>query len=166
MSGATETKRPAQKPVTGAERDALMRLNIAYDILLETAAALKDRARLIPYAARDLAMIRAKISRIMEAVAYSIPKEQRTTYNNNLRMASYTIGVKGPATGKPRNDAYGMWISWNELNALLEGCHDHCLTCQLDKYETRRCPIRKALDVIPNDVPRSEDGECPYMMVM
>lgn len=159
MSG--ETKR-----LTASERDALQRLNIAYDILLETASALKERAKMIPYASRDLAMIRGRIEGIMRQIAFSIPKEQRTTYNNNLRMASYTIGVKGPATGKPRNDAYGMWISWNELNALLEGCHDHCLTCQLSKYETRRCPIRKALDVIPNDVPRSEDGECPYMMVM
>ena len=159
MSG--ETKR-----LTASERDALQRLNVAYDILLETASALRERARMVPYASRDLAMIRGRIEGIMRQIAFSIPPEQRATYNNNLRMASYTIGVKGPAVGTPRNDAYGMWISWNELNALLEGCHDHCLTCSLDKYETRRCPIRKALDVIPNDGPRSEDGECPYMMVM
>lgn len=159
MSG--ETKR-----LTASERDALQRLNVAYDILLETASALKERAKMIPYASRDLAMIRGRIEGIMRQIAYSIPPEQRATYNNNLRMASYTIGVKGPAVGTPRNDAYGMWVSWNELNALLEGCHDHCLTCTLDRYGAKKCELRRALDVIPNDCQHTDDGDCPYMTVM
>ena len=77
-------------------------------------------------------------------------------------MVSYTIGVKkpGPSTLDEKN--YGMWIPYEVLNALLAGCHDHCLMCPMDKAQRRSCELRKALTIIPNDSQERSDGDCPY----
>ena len=163
MANATKVK--GELTLTATERDALLHLNAALCILLDAPKALSARAKLVPCAPRDMAMMAKKIERLMEGFAQTIPDEQNRMYLNSLRMMSYTIGVKGPAGQGRRNDEYGTWISWNELNALLEGCHDHCLACSLDKYGAKKCPLRRALDVIPNDTERS-DGACPYMTLI
>ena len=155
-----------EKRLTASDRDALMQLNAALCILDDVPEALKERAKLVPCAPRDMAMMAKKIELLLERFAQTIPDEQSRTYLNTIRMMSYTIGVKGPAGQGRRNDEYGTWISWNELNALMEGCHDHCLACSMDKYQARRCPLRHALDVIPNDAEHRDDELCPYMMVI
>lgn len=107
-------------------------------------------------------MMSKRITKIIEAVPETIPDNQLKTYLNNLKMVSYTIGVKSP--GKMGRDErnYGMWIPWEVLNALLAGCHDHCLICHEDRAERRACPLRKALETIPSDTGEREDGDCPF----
>lgn len=151
------------KRMTASEREALMRLNVAFEIMaLDVVEPLAERMKLIPGARRDLAMMSKRITKIIEAVPETIPDNQLKTYLNNLKMVSYTIGVKSP--GKMGRDErnYGMWIPWEVLNALLAGCHDHCLMCHEDRAERRACPLRKALEAIPNDTEEREDGDCPF----
>ena len=152
-----ETKR-----LTASERESLVRLNVALEILTKEPAELAQRSALIPGAKRDLAMMSAKIRKLMDGYAHTIPSEQLRTYANSLKMVSYVIGAKRPG-GQGRDDKnYGMWLPYEVINKLLDGCHDHCMMCGLDKTDRKRCPLRKALDTIPNDVERSEDGDCPY----
>lgn len=151
------------KRLTASERDALMRLNIAFEIMsLDVLEPLSERMKLIPGAKRDLAMMRARITKILDAVPETIPPEQKKTYVNNLKMLSYTIGVKAPGVLGRDEKNYGMWIPWEVLNALLAGCHDHCLMCPMDKAQRRACELRKALTTIPNDSQERSDGDCPY----
>lgn len=151
------------EPLTATEREWMIRLNVAHSILVKAAEYLQGRMHQVPYGSRDIAMIAKRIDRLLDMAEKTIPREQYLSYKRNLRMSDYTVGVKGPARGTPREDEYGMWVSLNELNALVDGCHDHCAMCMLDKYGQKKCPIRRALDEIPNDVPHPMGGECPYM---
>ena len=155
------------KRMTASEREALMRLNVAYEIMaLDVLDPLAERMRMIPGARRDLAMMSKRITKIIEAVPDTIPTDQLKTYLNNLKMVSYTIGVRRPGELGHDHKNYGIWISFDTLNALLTGCHDHCLMCPSDKAERRSCTLRKALETIPNDATGREDGDCPYFTVL
>lgn len=153
-----ETKR-----LTASEREALLRMDVAMEILiLDAKETLKERAKMVPYGRRDMAMLAAVARRLLEGFSQTIPPEQKRTYMNALSMVSYTIGVKKPGPSSRDEKNYGMWISWETLNALLAGCHDHCLMCPMDKAQRRSCELRKALTIIPNDSQERSDGDCPY----
>lgn len=61
---------------------------------------------------------------------------------------------------------YGMWIPYEVLNALLAGCHDHCMMCPGDLAQRRACKLRKALETIPSDTKDREDGDCPFYTLL
>ena len=107
-----------------------------------------------------------KIEKLLHAFAETIPDEQILSYQRTLKMISYTIGARNPAGQSNRNTEYGMWVSYDTLNELLRGSHDHCMMCDLDTVGRKKCPLRKGLDKIPNDVPDRDDGDCPYYTVM
>lgn len=153
-----ETKR-----LTASERDAMQRLNVAVEImLLDVKKPLGERARLVPYGRRDLAMLGAVARRLIEGFKATIPPEQAATYNRAMEMVSYTIGAKLPGAPTQKTKDYGMWLPFDVLNKLLAGCHDHCLMCPMDKAQRRACELRKALAIIPNDTEERSDGDCPY----
>ena len=152
--------------LTASDREALIRLNIAYEILETEGEHLVRRFRAIPGGLRDLGMLKAKINKLMERVIDTIPDDQLMTYVRSLKMASYTIGIKKPGTMGRDEKNYGMWLSYEIINALLVGCHDHCLMCPADKAERRACGLRKALSNIPNDAPERHDGDCPFYTIM
>ena len=150
-----------KKRLTASEREALVRLSVALEILIGEPKHLTARAALVPGAKRDMAMMASRIRKLMEGFTATIPPEQLLIYRRALQMASYTVGVRRP--GEPRDEKdYGIWLPWEVMNVLLQGCHDHCMMCDLDKGQRRACPLKKALDTIPNDQPDRSDGDCPY----
>lgn len=164
MGGGSTAK---VKRMTASEREALMRLNVAFEIIaLDVLEPLAERMKMIPGARRDLAMMSKRITKIIEAVPGTIPDNQLRTYLNNLKMVSYTIGVKSPGRLERDEKNYGIWLSFETLTALLAGCHDHCLMCHEDKAQRRGCELRRALDMIPNDTKDREDGDCPYYTLL
>lgn len=155
------------KRLTASERESLLRLNVAMEVLiLDVKDQLAERAKLVPYGRRDMAMLAAVARRLLDSFKATIPEEQKKTYMNALSMVSYTIGVKAPGPSTQNTKDYGMWIPLNVLNALLDGCHDHCLMCPKDKAERRACTLRKALTIIPNDSEERSDGDCPYYTII
>ena len=156
-----------RKRLSASERDSLVKLNIVLEILRKDLNPLRTRLGSIPYAKRDLAMMASVIQKLMEKTNETIPDEQIMTYINALKMSSYVIGAKSPGKNKESNmKDYGMWLPYEILNHLFNGCHDHCLMCTLGTVERRQCILRKTLDAIPNDVPDREDGDCPYGTVI
>lgn len=152
-----ETKR-----LTASEREALLRMTVAMDILRLDLGPLRERAKLVRWAKRDMAMMAAVAERLETEFIETIPPEQLLMYRRAAQMVSYTIGVKKPGPSSLDEKNYGMWIPWEVLNALLAGCHDHCLMCPMDKAQRRSCELRKALAIIPNDSQERSDGDCPY----
>lgn len=152
--------------LTASDREALVRLNIAYEILETEGEHLDRRMRAIPGGKRDIGMMKAKITKIMEKVIDTIPDDQLRTYVRSLEMASYSVGVKKPGTMGRNMKDYGMWLSFDVINALLAGCHDHCMMCPSDKAERRACKLRRALETIPNDAPERDDGDCAFYTLM
>ncbi|MBQ3424413.1 MAG: hypothetical protein IJH38_04355 [Clostridia bacterium] len=154
------------KRLTASEREALLRMNMAADILMRDIHELDQRAKLVPYARRDLAMLAAVAKRLLTGFRDTIPEEQLRTYLNALSAASYVVGIKRPGAPTRNEKDYGMWLPYEVLNALLAGCHDHCMMCDLDKAGRRACPLKKALDIIPNDSEDRPDGDCPYYTLL
>lgn len=152
-----ETKR-----LTASEREALLRMNVAMEILLLDIHQLDGRAKMVPWARRDLAMLSAVARRLLEGFSATIPPDQTQSYLNALSMVSYTVGVKKPGAMTRDEKNYGIWLPWEVINAMLVGCHDHCLMCPMDKAQRRACELRKALTTIPNDTEERSDGDCPY----
>ena len=152
--------------LTASDRESLIRLNIAYEILETEGKQLDRRFRAIHGGRRDLGMLKAKINKLMERVVDTIPDDQLMTYIRSLKMASYTVGFKKPGTMERNEKDYGMWLSYDVINALLSGCHDHCMMCPSDKAQRRACKLRKALETIPNDALDRSDGDCPFYTIM
>lgn len=152
-----------KKRMTATEKEAMLRLNVALEILDAEPVKLRDRLKLAPYSARDLGLLKGTIHRLMEKLTHTIPEEQMRMWIRTLETASYTVGNRRPATGMLRDEkGYGLWVSFDTMHALLDGLHDRCLMCSLDGAERRACPLKKALDTIPNDAPGRSDGDCPY----
>ena len=170
VSERGELSRPRSdgtKRLTASERESLLRLNVALEILHSEMEPLKQRASMIPYARRDMAMMASRIMKMLRAFADTIPLEQMMTYRRALEMVSYTIGVKRPGMEGTRDEKnYGMWIPYEVLNALLAGCHDHCLMCPADKAQRRACKLRKALEIIPKDTEDRPDDDCPFYTLL
>lgn len=152
--------------LTASDRESLIRLNVAYEIMETEGGQLDRRLRVINGGKRDYGLIKSRINKLMEGIVDTIPDDQLKTYINSLKMASYTIGIKKPGTMGRNEKDYGMWLSYEVINSLLSGCHDHCMMCPSDKAERRACKLRKALATIPNDAPDRNDGDCPFYTLM
>ena len=157
----SETKR-----LTASEREALLRLNVAMEILILDLKCLDQRARMVPYARRDLAMMAKRAEKLLRGFAATIPANQLMTYQRALEMVSYVVGVKKPGVMERDEKNFGMWLPYEIINALLGGCHDHCLMCPANKAQRRACRLRKALETIPNDATDRDDGDCPFYTLL
>lgn len=149
--------------MTATEKEAMMRLNVALEILDSEPAKLRARLAEVPYSARDLGLLKGTIHRLMEKLTKTIPSDQLPMWIRTLETACYTVGNRRPATGMLRDEkSYGIWVSFETMHILFDGLHDRCLMCALDGAQRRMCPLKKALDTIPNDAPRRDDGDCQY----
>lgn len=158
---ATERKR-----MTATERDQIIHLTVASDIMESIHQSLRDRAAMVPRGRSRIGIARWAIQSLMADILDTIPTDQLQALKRNMAMNTFTVGVKRPPGQRMQEKDYGIWISFQELIELLEGCHDHCMMCAMDKAQRRACPLRKALDVIPNDVKDRDDGDCPYYGVI
>lgn len=137
-----------------------MGLECAARIMMGAPKGLAARAAMVKYARRDLAMLAARAKELVKRFDETIPDDQLPGFIRNLRDSVWTVGVRRPAADTKYGD-YGLWLSYEQLNALLDGCHDHCMVCTADKIGRMKCPLRRALDQIPNDV-TDRAGDCPY----
>lgn len=117
-SGMTEER---NRRMTGTERDEIMRLAVVDTILLGTKEKLKARAGMVVRGRARLGLAAWAVDSLLEDLMGTIPANQLLALRNNLRMNAFTIGAKRPGGGRADNE-YGIWISFNELNALLAGC--------------------------------------------
>ena len=135
---------------------------IVTDILTDDIKALETRAAIIDHGKSGIALLKAWTLKLFRAMVDTIPEEQLKSVLHSMNDMSYVIGVKSPGKLKSDNRNFGMWLSNEQVNALIEGCHDKCMMCNLDKQQRRGCALRKALDSIPNDVPMRDNGDCQY----
>jgi hypothetical protein len=146
--------------MSASERETMLRVVTALNILITEPEQLKSRMKDVPYYSRDVGMLRKKALTMIEKMTDTIPKEQMWQWYREVKSVSYTVGVSGVTSRN--NEKYGVWLPNNVINALLEGCKEQCLMCNLDKGQRRACALKKALDAVPNDVPDKMDGDCPY----
>ena len=155
-----------RKRLTASERDAMLRMNVALEILDIETEKLKGRLKDIPYAARDIGQMKHTIVKLIKALNDTIPDDQLMHWMRMLKNATYNVGVRDLNAKNSHEGEYGYWLSVKTINTLLDGLHDKCMVCDLDKAQRRACPLRKAIDSIPNDTPDRDDGDCHYYGVL
>ena len=155
-----------KKRLTASERDAMLRMNVVLEILATEVPKLESRLKDIPYAKRDIGMMRSKILKLVGALTETVPDDQMWHWMKMMETASYYVGARRPAQGDNNEKEYGYWLSVKTIRTLLDGLHEKCMMCNLDKAERRACPLRKAIDSIPNDTEERDDGDCHYYTVL
>lgn len=156
-----------KKRLTASERESLMRLNVALDILMKegkTESYLHERSKLVPGARRDLAMMAAKCRKLQMGFEKTIPLDQLMTYLRTMESTAYKTGMKQPGKNPVHDHKnFGIWLPYEVINTLLDGVREYCTLCNLDKVGRKQCRMRKALYTIPNDSNEERsDGDCPY----
>lgn len=145
--------------MTADEQVGLRRLSCAKTLL--NLDGLDARIKCIPYGARDLGMIRAKIKRLMDEIMNTVPDDQQPGLKRNLRQLSINIGQKKPVASTYEQD-YGLWVSYEGINGLMEAAHETCMMCGKRGKEQQTCPLRKGLNELPVERINETKGECPY----
>lgn len=157
----------SKQRITATEREALMRLNLAYNFLLESPENLTRRTKMIDRGAFYLASARKMMEQYIKSAYRTIPTEQLKIIQRSIKETSYTVGVKCPATANARRfEEWGVIVPIAAINELFTACGDHCITCMGDTEAQAKCELRKALDMIPNDTEERSDGGCPYRALM
>lgn len=149
-----------RKRMTGDEREALLRIMAAVDILHKQRDELAARVKLIPGGPRDYGLLASKAQKLYESILETVPDDQLMTLMRNIPHMAYTVGTKKFSRGD-RDSEYGMWISFKALAPISEVLHEHCMLCTKDTQEQRQCPLAKALDTLPSDKKDSAPG-CGY----
>lgn len=156
-----------RKRLTATEREGLMRINLALSLLVTEEGNLKARNKLIRRGGSLLGAARGLLTKYVESFYPTVPADQLKSVYRAVKDTTYTVGVRCPATrDKKRDKEYGVVVPIGALNALFAACGDHCLMCMGNREEQGKCPLRKALDAIPNDVGDRSDGRCPYQGVL
>lgn len=158
-----------RKRMTATERDVLMHLSVADQILTNAVREMPPaRMAMVRYMKRDLRMIEVRLEKILRQIVDTLPPEQIRTYARALQDSSYTVGVKCGARNNigARKDEYGLYLTFAQLETLFDACKDKCHYCGLDTEGIRRCALRKVLDEIPNDAPDSDGTDCPYYRII
>lgn len=150
------------------ERYQLMALGVAHQILANAGKDTEKRLRMIPYGWRDLKLVTAVLDKLLTKIIKTMPQNQVRAYAHSLHDSSYTLGVKCSAVNneKLRSDEYAVYVSLTSLYSLCGAAREKCMMCGLDKAGQAKCPLRKALDEIPNTAPDQSDGGCPYYSVI
>ena len=144
-----------------------MRLNLALSIVMNHGDKLDRRTRAIPRGAFYLASARKMLERYVEECYRTIPAEQLMILQRSIREMTCYVGVRCVATVNANiGKDWGVVVPLNVINTLFAACTDHCVTCMKTGEDQRRCELKKALDLVPNDAEDRKDGSCPYGSIL
>lgn len=135
-----------RKRLYASERDALLHLNAALQGFT-CASALDNRIASIKGAKRLINGAKGMLGKAIFDIYDTVPTEQLISFRRQLKGLRYSINVSSVA-GKDYSDD-GVWLSLTSLDTLCAGLKDHCLMCQKDTVEQRKCPLAKVLDELP-----------------
>ena len=152
------TERPR---LYATERESLVRLAMTVEVTRDMPETFRRRRKLVKGLPARLGLLKWLTSRVMDDLMDTVPAEQLMALRRNLAGASFVIGVRRPGSkAQPLHDDYGMWMSYNQLDTILEACKDHCMMCGLEPDTARQCPLKKAFDAMGVDI--EHDGSCAY----
>lgn len=153
-----------KRRLTADERYQMMSLGVAGQILANAVKRAEKRVRMVPGGWRDLKLVEAKLKTLLEKIMDTMPTEQIRAYAHSLHDADFTVGVRCRAVNNEalRESEHAMYVSLSSLSALGDAAQEKCMMCGLDKAGQAKCPLRKALDELPNNAGERFDGGCPY----
>lgn len=135
-----------RKRLYASERDALLHLCAALQGFA-SASALDNRIASIKGAKRLINGAKGMLGKALSEIYDTVPVEQLISFRRQLKGLRYSISVQNVGGKDYSND--GVWVSMEALDTLCTGLKDHCLMCQKDTIQQRKCPLAKALDELP-----------------
>lgn len=153
-----------KKRLRSTEREAMMRMALAEDMLLKNRRDLDSRLMTVPRGHNKIGVICGLIRNLNAALYGTMPEDQLRQLMRNVKSKGYTIGSMMPGR-EEHNDEFGLWLSYDTINTLVSALKDHCLMCDKDINGQRGCKLQKALDLVGNDLPDSAYG-CKYRGVI
>lgn len=146
-----------ERRIRGTESEGFKKLHVAADILDGLKVTLHERLGMVQYGRRDMALAAAMANRAFTGMLGTVPLSQLQTMQRNVRHAVYAVGTKRP--GGITNEAdWGIWVSWDTLNMLIESAKEKCLVCDLPVDKQRQCPLAKALETLPAEKDENAPG--------
>ena len=160
-------RKMAKAKFSMAERSEALRLAVCRHILKRGFSAMEARIAECKGVKRDLALCCRLIDKSLDLILDTLAPAQALMFEQSLTGIAYEIGTKCPATWHNEAKAQkekGMWLTFEVLNALLDGCQEGCLYCDKDTEGQLRCPTRKALNLLPQEGGPEDDGKgrCQY----
>lgn len=107
---------------------------------------LEKRVKTIKGGARDLGMMRAKMSKLLDQIYGTIPVDELVSIKHNAQALRCDVGVRNVADKGLQT--YGRWLSFEELDTIIRCCDDMCLMCDHSEKTVRKCALRKVLERI------------------
>lgn len=148
-----------EKRLYASERETMIQLQVATQIIEEAKQHLTTRIAMIDDMDKRFDKMRDDIEQINMDLIDTIPVDSLKTLMHNMKSAGYVTGVRKPGR---RDDDFGIWLSFADLNTILYHLQDHCMMCYGDLQAERSCPLRKVFDTIGVDHEHGADGSCGY----
>ena len=143
--------------IRGSEAEAFKRLYVASDILDGLRHELNELAGMVKWGRRDLAAASTLLNKVFAAMLETVPLPQLETMYRNMKAACFWTGTRRPGERENKTD-FGMWVSWDTINGLIEASRERCVVCTLDPQQQRQCPLAKALDQLPSEKDEAAPG--------
>lgn len=154
---------------TPREREALLEMLAAFDLMLRNADKLDRILSMVKYGKRDAKMLVSVSQNLYDKILEVMTLEQLIAFRKNMKGLGVSVRVRQIADD--RNKTNGRWLSFGVMGELVKGCHEKCLTCSGQGKEYYDCTLRKALNELPTDLQIIENetgkkGTCPYAYLM
>lgn len=130
-------------PLKGSEWDALRRLIVAFDTLMQTEDPLKKRLKGIKNGWRDYRMVQTVMGRLMEEICDTIPTEKLVAIRDELQNSRITLEVMSPGwSGKKPHGA--IYLDDKAYERLVSRAMQlECFMCDKCGKEVKKCKLHK-----------------------
>lgn len=126
--------------------------------------ALDKRLGGIKGAPRMLNTCRTFMGKLIDIVLATMPRDQLLRLQKSIPQIRIQTSVIVPPRSQSDRTS-GAFLNFDELNALTEAAHEHCLGCMLDKHGAKKCQIRRIWDELDLIKDKSQTAECPYRSI-
>ena len=132
--------------IKSIEREALMALYGAEQLLEKCSREFRDLSRRTKNGYRDIRLVEVKLNKLIDHILETVPEEQLRTVQRHMGMSEIRVVTKN-YTGKYEDD----WlISREDVFELTKAAAERCMTCE--NTTGKGCAIARLLDELPIDV--------------
>lgn len=126
--------------------------------------ALEKRVRSIPGGWRDMRLIQAVATRLMQNILATVPEEKLMLIRKELAHTKVRVSVERSIGTPDDGTKYFAYVPYNALERIMARVvDDECLCCDKTRDEVLRCQLRKDIEATyPFEYPKRR-GECPFM---
>ena len=123
-----------------SETDSLFALYASLQEIDHAKGDMEKRIRSVPGGWRDISLIRAVLSKLIDRILETIPLEKLLALQRNMKCMSYRIYLAKPVT-LPKEEVI---VKGEDLATLARYAHDYsCTACDKD---CNKCELGAALD--------------------